>query len=148
MRQSLRKIPETVPRVFPGILRKYVRRDPDDCDREKPDVLYMLWKSDIRHVFRNVKTFVHCVFDPQRPYGDSFSVISEWLKIAYHTNYPVVPHIVSLPEKNENLRAFQWTPWSLVGMALWSVWRVLCCVDVCSSSGVLSFPLLRGNVLC
>ena len=73
-------------------------------DREKPDVLYMLWKGGIRHVFRNVKTFAHCVFDPQRPYGDAFCVISEWLNLAYHANYPVVPHIVSLPEINGNLR--------------------------------------------
>jgi len=73
-------------------------------DREKPDVLYMLWKGDIRHVFRNVKTFVHCVFDPRTPYGDSFCVISEWLNLAFGKNYPVVPHIVYLPEVNGNLR--------------------------------------------
>lgn len=73
-------------------------------DREKPDVLYMLWKGGIDHVFRNVKTFVHCVFDPRTAYGDSFCVVSEWLNLAYHTNYPVVPHIVSLPEGNGNLR--------------------------------------------
>jgi hypothetical protein len=73
-------------------------------DREKPDVLYVLWKSDFYHVFQRVKTLVHCVFDPRKPYGDSFCVISEWLNLAYDTNYPVIPHIVSLEKCESNLR--------------------------------------------
>jgi len=73
-------------------------------DREKPDVLYILWKSDIHHLFKRVKTFVHCVFDPRNPYGDSFCVISEWLNLAFQTNYPVIPHIVTRHEENTHLR--------------------------------------------
>ena len=73
-------------------------------DREKPDVLYMLWKGDVDHVFRGVKTLVHTVFDPRRRYGDSFCVISEWLNVAFGTNYPVIPHIVPVVKSCGNLR--------------------------------------------
>ena len=73
-------------------------------DREKVDVLYIIWKSDFFHVFESVKTMVHCVFDPRVRYGDSFCVISEWLNSAYGVSYPVIPHMVCRVESTGNLR--------------------------------------------
>ena len=76
-------------------------------DREKPDVLYML-KYGIRDgkydSFQNTKTLMHCVFDPRDPHGDSFCVISPWLNLAFKTDFPVLPHIVSLPDVHTHLR--------------------------------------------
>lgn len=92
-------------------------------DREKPDVLYILWKSDIHHMFKRVKTFVHCVFDPRIPYGDSFCVISEWLNLAFKTNYPVIPHIVSGDEETANLREELGIPMDAVVFGRYGGWR-------------------------
>ncbi len=76
-------------------------------EREHVDVLYVI-KSGRREgvcdVFPNVKTIMHCVFDPVEPHGDAYCVISEWLNIQHHTQFKVLPHIVYLPETDENLR--------------------------------------------
>lgn len=77
-------------------------------DRERPDVLYVI-KSGARddglHGFRGVKIFVHCVFHPQDPHGDHYAVISPWLNAANKRNFPVLPHIVHLPDTTDDLRA-------------------------------------------
>ena len=75
-------------------------------DSEKIDVLYIL-KSGLRdglEDFHHVKTFNHCVFDPQDAHGDIFAVISPWINLAFNTNHPVLPHIVSLPDTDDHLR--------------------------------------------
>lgn len=76
-------------------------------DRERPDVLYIIkggTRDDGLYGFANVKTFVHCVFHPIDPHGDRYAVISPWLNAAYKRNYPVLPHIVHLPDTSENFR--------------------------------------------
>ena len=76
-------------------------------DREKPDVVYILKygiKDGKYDSFQNTKTLMHCVFDPRDPHGDSFCVISPWLNLAFKTDFPVLPHIVSLPDVHTHLR--------------------------------------------
>lgn len=76
-------------------------------DREKPDVLYVLKQGGRNGVFdhfENTKLLVHCVFDPRQPHGDLFTVISPWLNLAFGTTFPVLPHMVHLPDVKTNFR--------------------------------------------
>jgi hypothetical protein len=77
-------------------------------DSERPDVLYIIkagTRDDGLYDFKNVKTFVHCVFHPNDPHGDQYAVISNWLNACHKRNFPVLPHIVHLPDTTEDLRA-------------------------------------------
>lgn len=76
-------------------------------DAEKPEVLYILkygTRADRLEKFQNTKVLNHCIFDPTDPHGDAFCVISPWLNLAFRTNFPVLPHIVSLPLLEDDLR--------------------------------------------
>lgn len=49
---------------------------------------------------------VHCAFDFDRPHGDVYAYVSEWLSDhAARGRQPFVPHIVELPPAGENFRA-------------------------------------------
>ena len=50
------------------------------------------------------KTIKHCVFNTEYPESDFHISISNALNEKYHTNLVVIPHIVSLPECDEDLR--------------------------------------------
>lgn len=60
------------------------------------------------HPFGNpdfkIKSVVHCVFNTRHPQGTIYSSISDWVNESNHTDYPVVPYMIYLPETNENLR--------------------------------------------
>jgi hypothetical protein len=45
-----------------------------------------------------------CVFDISQPHGQVYTPIGETINQQYNKNYPVTPHIVTLPECDENLR--------------------------------------------
>lgn len=51
-----------------------------------------------------VKNIVHYVFNGVDPHGDVYVGVSEWLGKKYNTDY--LPHIVSLPEVEENYRRY------------------------------------------
>jgi hypothetical protein len=44
------------------------------------------------------------VFDISQPHGQVYTPIGETINERYGKNYPVTPHIVTIPECNENLR--------------------------------------------
>jgi len=72
----------------------------------KCDMLYTL-KSGIQDeiVSQNTKTSVHAVFRCLQPHGTKNAFISEWLSVNFlGGQIPYVPHIVKLPEIDENLR--------------------------------------------
>lgn len=48
------------------------------------------------------KNICHCVFVCNEPHGDVYCSISSW--VSRNTNVPVLPHIVHLPDCNENMR--------------------------------------------
>lgn len=76
-------------------------------NRENVDILYIIksGKRDGRlDEFENVKTIIHCVFEPVEPHGDCYCVISKYLNLRYRTHFPVLPHIVNLPNHSENYR--------------------------------------------
>lgn len=50
------------------------------------------------------KNIVQCVFNVSQPHGQVYTPIGETINQRFGTNYPVTPHIVTLPETDENLR--------------------------------------------
>jgi len=52
----------------------------------------------------NTPTFIHCVFTVSQKYGDMYVGINESLNTKSGTNYPVLPHMITICESNENLR--------------------------------------------
>lgn len=76
-------------------------------DNQHVDLLYIIKSGepwDGLHSFQNVKTFIHCVFNTTQPHGDYFTCISPWLNMTCHTNVPILPHMIYLPNVNDNLR--------------------------------------------
>jgi hypothetical protein len=59
---------------------------------------------DNRNIWGSCKTIKHCVFETTGPESDFHISISEMLNKKTGTNLPVIPHIVYLPETQENLR--------------------------------------------
>jgi len=49
------------------------------------------------------KNCIHCVFNCNYQHGDVYSVISKNVN-GYNGQYPIVPHMINLPENNDNLR--------------------------------------------
>lgn len=73
---------------------------------ERIDVFYALKPGQNDGVMlENVKNCVHVVFCHYQPHGDVYAYISEWLADAVSDGrQPWVPHIVSLPEVEGDLR--------------------------------------------
>jgi hypothetical protein len=57
-----------------------------------------------KKLWGNCKTIKHCVFDTTYPEGDFYVSISEMLNRTKHTNIPVIPYIVNLPQHDGDLR--------------------------------------------
>lgn len=51
------------------------------------------------------KCAVHCVFSTLTPFGDVYATISDYVNRRIGTCYPVVPHMVHLPQINADLRS-------------------------------------------
>lgn len=97
-----------------------------DKFKERFDVLYYESQSDIDQIVLNNKVthlfiiksgtndglysnhctnIIHCVFDVSQQHGQVYTPIGETINQRYDTNYPVTPHIVTLPDCDENLRS-------------------------------------------
>jgi hypothetical protein len=50
------------------------------------------------------KNIIHCVFHVSEPHGEVYTPIGQTINQLYGTNYPVTPHMITLPDCNENLR--------------------------------------------
>ena len=59
---------------------------------------------DNKDIWGSCKTIKHCVFDTRFPESDFYISISKYLNMRFNTNIPVIPHIVNLPDCDENLR--------------------------------------------
>jgi len=64
-----------------------------------------IYEFENKDIWKNCKTIKHCVFNTQSAESDFYITISECLNTKYKTNIPVIPHIVDLPNSDENLRA-------------------------------------------
>jgi len=62
------------------------------------------YQFDNKDIWNNCKTIKHCVFNTNYKESDFYISISEKLNEKYSTNIPVIPHIVYLPDSNDDLR--------------------------------------------
>jgi len=70
---------------------------------KKVDILYIIKSGEYDgKISKIVKTVVHCVFNCNNPHGHVYASISPWVK--YSKKYPCVPHMINLPNIQENLR--------------------------------------------
>jgi hypothetical protein len=68
------------------------------------DILYIIKSGANDGKFSNIiKTVIHCVFTCSQPHGNVYASIAPWV-LNNDGKYPFVPHIISLPEHNLNLR--------------------------------------------
>lgn len=56
------------------------------------------------NIWGSCKTIKHCVFNLNGYESDFYIGIGNILNKKYNTNYPIIPHIISLPDCNEDLR--------------------------------------------
>lgn len=63
-----------------------------------------IYQFDNKYIWGNCKTIKHCVFYTTYNEGDFCISISHTLNKKNNTNIPVIPHIVDLPDSDENLR--------------------------------------------
>jgi len=70
----------------------------------KCDIFYIIKSGEYEgQVSKVCKTVVHCVFNCCHPHGNVYASVSEWV-INNDNKYPTVPHMINLPDNNENLR--------------------------------------------
>jgi len=68
------------------------------------DIFYIIKAGDYDDQVSNViKTVVHCVFSCNEEHGNVYATIAPWVR-GNNGRYPFVPHIMSLPNSNENMR--------------------------------------------
>jgi glycosyltransferase involved in cell wall biosynthesis len=68
--------------------------------------LYIIKAGDHDGLYSNYcKNIIHCVFSTRQPHGDIYIPVGQTVNNLCKTNYRVLPHIVTLPECNENLRS-------------------------------------------
>lgn len=63
-----------------------------------------VYEFENKQLWGSCKTIKHCVFDTKFPEGDFHISIGDYLNKKSNTSIPVIPHIIYLPECNENLR--------------------------------------------
>lgn len=84
----------------PGELQRHTRG---------ADLLYHISFGDLDMPFRpedvNCPLGIHCVFTAHQPHGDIYAAVSEWIADSYALlEVPVVPHIIELPDVQDDLR--------------------------------------------
>jgi hypothetical protein len=68
------------------------------------DIFYIIKAGEYEgQISRVIKTVVHCVFNYNQPHGNVYAGVSYWLR-GNNGCYPVVPHIVHLPEYHGDMR--------------------------------------------
>ena len=55
-------------------------------------------------ITRVCRTVVHCVFDCRETHGNVYAAVSDSID-GYNDTVPIVPHMINLPDCNENLRS-------------------------------------------
>ena len=71
---------------------------------QKCDIFYIIKAGDNDgQISRVCKTVIHCVFSSNQPHGSVYSTIAPWVA-GNNGCYPVVPHMINLPDHNKNMR--------------------------------------------
>jgi hypothetical protein len=78
------------------------------CSRNDADIFYAIKAGFIDGVVSGTcKTVIHVVFKEFQPHGDVYAYISKWLTDTFtQGQFPYVPHIVTLPSYNTDLRKY------------------------------------------
>jgi len=63
-----------------------------------------IYRFENKSIWGKCKTIKHCVFATTFCESDFYIGISNFLNVKYNTNFNVIPHIVTLPSSEENLR--------------------------------------------
>jgi hypothetical protein len=63
-----------------------------------------IYKFENKEIWGKCKTIKHCVFDTTFCESDYYIAIANYLNSKYNTNFNVIPHMVTLPSCEENLR--------------------------------------------
>lgn len=86
----------------------YEKREDLDVivEREKIDVLYIIKSGTLIDglITNKCKCVIHCVFELNNPHGDVYASVSPSVNKMWNTNYPVVPHMIYIPEVVGDLR--------------------------------------------
>jgi hypothetical protein len=71
---------------------------------EKCDIIYIIKAGEYDGQISNVcKNVIHCVFSCHQPHGHIYSSIAPWV-IGNSGKYPVVRHMINLPNNDDNFR--------------------------------------------
>jgi hypothetical protein len=80
------------------------------------DIDNITYKNNISHLYiikagdwdglisNRCKNIIHCVFTTCMPHGHVYTPIGQTINNLQGTNFPVTPHMISLPDCHENLR--------------------------------------------
>ena len=63
-----------------------------------------IYQFDNKTIWNKCKTIKHCVFNTTYPESDFYIGIADFLNDKYNTKFPIIPHIVELPDNTDNLR--------------------------------------------
>jgi len=63
-----------------------------------------IYQFNNKKIWRNCKTVKHCVFNTTHNEADYYISIGNYLNEKYKTNLPVIPHIIDLPDVNDDFR--------------------------------------------
>ena len=67
-------------------------------------IIYIIKGGERDKYFSKVaKNCIHCVFHANDPHGDVYSTIAPWVN-GNNGKYPVVPHMINLPENDKSMR--------------------------------------------
>ena len=69
------------------------------------DYLYIIKAGDFDGILSTkCKNLIHCVFSTNQPHGHVYSVVGQTVNNISGTNFPVVPHMIHLPDIKDDLR--------------------------------------------
>jgi hypothetical protein len=64
-----------------------------------------IYRFENKSIWGKCKTIKHCVFATTFCEGDFYICIANFLNLKYNTNFKIIPHVVTLPSCEENLRS-------------------------------------------
>ena len=77
----------------------------DIVEANHVDYLYIIKAGDYDGLISTkCKNLIHCVFSTNEPHGDVYSVVGQTVNNMAGTNFPVVPHMIILPDTDMDLR--------------------------------------------
>jgi hypothetical protein len=94
---------------FKSRFEVFYYESPEDIDK-------IVIKNRVSHLFiikagsydglisKYCKNIIHCVFDVSQPHGQVYTPIGQSINQIHGTNYPVTPHMVTVPECDENIK--------------------------------------------